>query len=213
MNHATALLLIVAGVFALGNWVSRLREARWLEYLTKPTVTALLSWAALTLDVRDASARPWFVAGLLLSLAGDVFLMLPEREQWFVAGLGSFLLAHVAYIVGFGVADLSVVATIVAAVLVALVMLPLAGTILRNVAAKAPALKIPVSLYISVIGVMLVCAGGSGVAIAVVGAATFAFSDSLIAWTKFVQPLKWASVAIMVTYHLGQVGILLSLAK
>ena len=213
MNHATVVLLIIAAVFAVGNWVSRLIDSRVLEYFTKPTVTVLLAGAALTIDPRSASARPWFVAGLLLSLAGDVFLMLPEREIFFVFGLGSFLLAHVAYIVGFGVADLGFAGAVATAVVVAAVMAPLASTILRSVRARAPALRIPVTLYICVIGVMIVFAGGSGIAIAILGAATFAFSDSLIAWTKFVQPLKWASVAIMVTYHLGQVGILVSLAK
>ena len=42
--------------------------------------------------------RAWFVAALVLSLAGDVFLMLPK--DLFVFGLGSFLLGHIAYIVG-----------------------------------------------------------------------------------------------------------------
>ena len=42
--------------------------------------------------------RAWFVAALVLSLAGDVFLMLPK--DLFVFGLGAFLLGHLAYIVG-----------------------------------------------------------------------------------------------------------------
>ena len=42
--------------------------------------------------------RAWFVAALVLSLVGDVFLMLPQ--DLFVFGLGSFLLGHIAYIVG-----------------------------------------------------------------------------------------------------------------
>ena len=31
------------------------------------------------------------------------------------------------------------------------------------------------------------------------------------AWDRFVQPLAWAAVTIMVTYHLGQVLLTLSL--
>ena len=38
------------------------------------------------------------MVALVLSLAGDVFLMLPSDR--FVEGLSSFLLAHVAYVVG-----------------------------------------------------------------------------------------------------------------
>ncbi|NIW49240.1 MAG: lysoplasmalogenase, partial [Gammaproteobacteria bacterium] len=40
----------------------------------------------------------YFLIGLALSLAGDIFLMLPDEK--FIAGLVSFLLAHLAYILG-----------------------------------------------------------------------------------------------------------------
>jgi hypothetical protein len=38
-------------------------------------------------------------------------------------------------------------------------------------------------------------------------------SDALIAETRFVGPRKWAPVVIMVTYHLGQAGLTLSLVQ
>ena len=43
------------------------------------------------------------------------------------------------------------------------------------------------------------------------GAVTFAGSDTLIAWDRFVRPLRWAAVAIMVTYHVGQALFVVSL--
>ena len=60
--------------------------------------------------------RPWFVAALVFSLAGDVLLMLP-REQ-FVAGLAAFLVAHLCYIVGFWTDGPALVPFLVAAVIV-----------------------------------------------------------------------------------------------
>jgi uncharacterized membrane protein YhhN len=51
----------------------------------------------------------------------------------------------------------------------------------------------------------------SGNAMAAVGALLFMASDSLIGETRFVQARPWAGVAIMVTYHLGQAGLVLSL--
>ena len=50
-------------------------------------------------------------------------------------------------------------------------------------------------------------------AVAAVGAISFAGSDSLIAWDRFVRPLRWAPVTIMVTYHVGQALLVLSLLK
>ena len=58
----------------------------------------LLIGCALALDPDDDAVRTWFVAALVLCLIGDVFLMLPQ--DLFVFGLASFLLGHLAYIVG-----------------------------------------------------------------------------------------------------------------
>ena len=166
--------------------------------------------AACAIDVRDSAARPWFVAALLLSFAGDVFLMLPTGR--FVEGLGAFLLGHVAYVIGFVVAGITLVPAAVGAVLVAAAFVPAGIRILRSARAAAPELVAPVSVYMVIIGCMVSAAFGSKAVAAIIGAVLFAFSDSLIAWDRFVRPLRWAAVAIMVTYHLGQFGLLLSLA-
>ncbi len=44
------------------------------------------------------------------------------------------------------------------------------------------------------------------------GAVLFYLSDSLIAWTKFVSPLRHGELLVMITYHLGQVMITLGAA-
>lgn len=211
VNTATAVVLVLAGIFAVGNWVSRVGDRRLLEYLTKPTVTALLAVAILTLDARDSGTRTWFFVGMLLSLAGDVFLMLPKEQ--FVAGLGSFLLAHIAYVVGFLVGGISGTPLAVGFVLVVAVLVPLGRVILAGAKRTSPADAPAVAFYILVIGTMIVASFGSTKPLAIAGAITFAFSDSLIAWSRFVKPFRGASVAIMVTYHLGQLGLVLSLLR
>ncbi len=209
MNAVTGVLLALAGLAAVGNWISRAIDSRSLEYATKPTVTALLAGAALTLDPTTPAMRPWFVAALVLSLLGDVLLMLPG--DLFVPGLGSFLLAHVAYVVGFGVAGLHGGAALLTLVGVVLVLGPVALRIVRGAREREAALVVPVTLYITVISAMIVCAGASTRWIGLVGAVVFAASDSLIAWNRFVRPTPAASVVIMVTYHLGQLALLLAL--
>ena len=211
MNAPTLVLLVVAGAFAIANWASLGRSTRTLEWATKPAVTALLVAAACTIDLRQAGVRPWFVAALVLSLIGDVLLML--EPQKFVGGLGSFLLAHIVYVVGFIAIGVHGPALEITAVAVVAVTAPVARMIMNGVRDRAPELRAPVALYMTVIATMVICAGGSELALGVIGAATFAFSDSLIAYTRFVQPRREAGVAIMITYHLGQLGILLSLAK
>ena len=91
-------LLIVAAILAAGDWVAVARGIARLEYVCKPGALAALIGVALTLDPSHGDVRAWFVVALALSLAGDVFLMLPSDR--FVAGLAAFLLAHVAYVIG-----------------------------------------------------------------------------------------------------------------
>jgi uncharacterized membrane protein YhhN len=62
-----------------------------------------------------------------------------------------------------------------------------------------------------VIGAMGVSAVASGNALAAAGALLFMLSDSLIGETRFVRPWVGAGVAIMVTYHLGQALLTVSL--
>ena len=43
------------------------------------------------------------------------------------------------------------------------------------------------------------------------GATLFYASDALIAWNKFVREHGWGRLAIIVTYHVGQILLVLSL--
>jgi hypothetical protein len=60
---------------------------------------------------------------------------------------------------------------------------------------------------------MVACALATGNVLAGVGASLFFASDALIAWNRFVIPVRWAPVAIMVTYHVGQAGLVTSLVR
>jgi len=91
-------LLVLAAALSAGDWLAVARDDKRLEYVCKPGALAALIGVAVTLDPAHGDVRAWFVLALALSLAGDVFLMLPSDR--FVAGLASFLLAHVAYVIG-----------------------------------------------------------------------------------------------------------------
>lgn len=204
------MLLVAAGALAVGDWVAVGRGARRLEYVCKPGALALLVGVALALDPAHGDVRAWFVAALVLSLAGDVFLMFPEDR--FVPGLASFLLGHVAYVVGLNLHGGSAGALALAAIPVVIVAAVLAVRILRAVLASGHReLLGPLVAYMLVISAMVTSALASGNALAAVGATLFFASDALIAEARFVRPHRGARVAIMVTYHLGQAGLVLSL--
>jgi uncharacterized membrane protein YhhN len=213
MTGAALLLFALTAVAAVADWVAVDREWRGLEYLCKPLTLLLLIGAALALEPDDTTVRTWFVAALVLSLAGDVFLMLEDRvEGLFVAGLGAFLLGHLAYVGGMLVDGVVLTRFGIGLALAALAVAVLGLTILRAVrAGPDPELVGPVTAYMVVISAMVACAIGVGHPAGVGGAALFYASDSLIAWNRFVRQLPHGRLAVMVTYHLGQVGLVLSL--
>jgi uncharacterized membrane protein YhhN len=145
------------------------------------------------------------VAALVLSLLGDVYLMVPG--DLFVVGLSSFLLAHLAYVATFAA---PIGARVGWTIAVAALTSPVALRVLRNV--HAPALRLAISSYMLVIALMVGSAIASGSLVATTGAVLFLVSDSLIAWNRFVRPFAGAQPAIMVTYHLGQLALTLALS-
>ena len=84
------------------------------------------------------------------------------------------------------------------------------------------ALTIPVAIYGLVLSVMLVSALATlfrpewtpvrrGMVIA--GASLFFASDTMLAWNRFAAPLPQGRLWVMITYHLGQIGLAASLSS
>lgn len=210
MTTAAGVLIAVTIAVAALDWFAVAREDRRLEYVMKPLTMIVLIAAAVSLDDVDGTARSWFVAALVFSLAGDVFLMLPSDR--FVLGLASFLVGHIAYIVGLQSFDTSSAGLVVGLVVV-LLAVPILGLRIAGAVqgGDEPELLGPVVAYMAVISAMVVSASATGNAFAVAGAVSFYASDALIAWTRFLRDFAWGRVAIIITYHLAQVGLVLSL--
>jgi uncharacterized membrane protein YhhN len=91
------------------------------------------------------------------------------------------------------------------------VAVPVGVHLLRAVRREAPAVVTPVAAYVVIISVMVAFATGVGNAWAIAGAWLFFVSDALIGETRFVRARRGSDVAIIVTYHLGQALLVLSL--
>ncbi len=145
----------------------------------------------------------------VFSLGGDIFLMLPG--DYFIAGLASFLVAHVFYIalfrqtqpwfpskgalagvLGFG------------AVMYAILWGSLGDPILKGA----------VAAYVTVISLMAAQAigrakvrGDTASRWVAIGACVFMLSDSLIAVNKFLMPVPLSALWILLTYFAAQMLI------
>jgi uncharacterized membrane protein YhhN len=157
--------------------------------------------------------------GLVLSLAGDVFLLWPR--QGFLPGLVAFLLAHLAYIAAFCV-PLRLAARPAAFVAYALVASAMLGWLWSGIPAP---LRAPVIAYVLCLATMAAQAFGwwrQAVAnrspdaplarSAAIGGALFMVSDSLLATNRFGMPLPLAGLWILASYWFAQWFIASSLA-
>ncbi|MBK5222757.1 MAG: lysoplasmalogenase [Acidimicrobiia bacterium] len=206
MTSDAWVLLAAAATLALVDWWAVWNRRPSVRHIAKPGTLVALIGVAIALDPFDPAIRTWMVAGLVLSLAGDVFLMLAER--WFIAGLVSFLLGHVAYVVALQQAPRSLAWSAVSGAVVIACGVTIGRRIVARVGAGSNAnLAGPVVAYLVVISAMVVSAFGTAAALAIVGALLFYASDATLAWNRFVEPRKLGPLAVMVTYHLGQAGL------
>ena len=208
LTAALSLLALASALLALR---AEYRGPRRHVYLFKPLTVALLILVALQTKLgTPASYKSLIVAGLLCSLAGDVFLMLPRDR--FVQGLMCFLVAHVCYIAAFtfdGAGAVSVRAGAALAVYGALML----GLLWRRLGR----LRWAVLAYVAVILLMAwqasnrwLMAGPPGSHLAAAGALLFVASDSLLAWNRFRGNFRAAQALVLGTYFAAQWLIALS---
>ena len=174
-------LLAVSGLVAAES--RNLSAARGLSKFAASTAFVLV---ALSLHAAASTYGQLVLLALVLSWIGDVFL-LSRRSVLFLAGLGSFLLAHVAFSVAFATGALST-----SAFLVGLILVSAIGVItLRWLWGRLDApYKVAVAAYVVAIIAMCTMAIAHSAAsqswLAAVGAVAFAASDISVARDRFV---------------------------
>jgi len=216
VTGTAALVFALTAVVAVGDWMAVAARNRAVEYLLKPATTIGLGATAVLINPVDDTVRVLFVLALVLSLVGDVALMLPARDKLFPVGLGAFLAAHLAYIWGLvllaGVdGGLSGTWLVVGLVLALVGAATVGRRVLRAVRAERGELVGPVAVYLGVILVMMVLAWGTHRFLAALGATLFVVSDAVLADNEFVRPRNGSHLVVMVTYHLAQAFLLLSI--
>lgn len=196
-------LLSCIAVFALV--ISDFRNFRAGRYLFKPLAAAAFVWLAWSLGAPDTAYGKWLLAALLLCLLGDLLLM-PDKEIFFLAGLGAFLCGHLLFAIAFLQLPANLLGLAASAVPALVLLLIVRNSLLPHVNAE---MKIPVLLYMLVISAMLLCAGltlGQPAAPwIIVGAWGFACSDLAVARRQFIRPdSRWNGVWGTPLYFLSQ---------
>ena len=191
MNSLPGSVLVLSGAFlaiSVGALLwAELKQSRLGVWLAKPVASTLFVVTALLVGAPASSYGRLILLGLLLSWLGDV-LLIPKRQLFFIAGLGSFLLAHVAYSGAFLLQPLAILPLAYAV----MVMASVAIVVLRWLWPHLPhRLRPAVVSYLFAISLMVVLASGTMAATGlqlVIGAVMFAASDIFVARDRFVSP-------------------------
>ena len=192
-------LAFISGIAFI--WAARAGSDRQ-RYLFKPLTTALILLLAATLTSPVSEVYRWLiVVGILFSMGGDIFLMLPQDR--FIWGLGSFLVAHILFICAYLSRSgfhftwwIFAVYALYTGVLVYLLW-PHTGS-----------MRIPVIVY----GLVLMLMGWQAAeqwwvlrdmstVLAAAGALLFLLSDSVLALDKFRSPIANRDLVVMTTYY------------
>ncbi|WP_420320737.1 lysoplasmalogenase [Flagellimonas sp.] len=174
-----------------------------LYSIFKPLTTVLiLSLLFFVQNPRLSKFRNLIIAALIFCLIGDVFLL---KDEYFVFGLGSFLIGHLLFATGFIKLEgfspnwLSF-----------FILTGIGGGLFYWLQPDLGAFELPVGIYVMVI--IFMAWQGVGLffknrqlAYALIGVAVllFMFSDTIIAINKFKTPFKLSGLIILSTYWLS----------
>ncbi len=193
-------VLTILGRYSLPNWV---------HYLFKPLTTMLVIGLVLISGNTQTTFASLVIAGLIFSLFGDIFLMLPSDK--FIQGLSSFFLAHILLITAF--IQMGIMISWPLTIFLFMGAVLFYAFVYRNLGS----MKIPVALYILVLCMMSWSAWGvylkfdeTRFLLAGVGTISFLVSDSTLGLDRFFKKFRAAELIILLTYFVAITLIALS---
>lgn len=178
-----AVWVTLAGAVAYVGMVARdvRGPARWVKVVPAIALATLMP-------------TPLTAAGMALCAAGDALLL--DKDRFLLAGLGAFLVGHLAFVAGFREMGLSPVQPALVAALAVV-----AGGVLFALRARLRGvMRVAVPTYAVVLVAMVASASSLG-PVGLAGGLLFLVSDALLAGNLFGRPLPGGHVAVMITYY------------
>ena len=204
---------------SVGEVLSHLLQVEILHLVCKPLLLIVISlWFYLETKSNYTGFAKLMQAGFLLAWIGDVLLMFVERDPiFFMLGLVAFLITHILYILAFkkSVSSSELPSYVKKNPMAAAPFVLLGGVLFFMLYPELDELLIPVFIYTSVIVTMVIFAlnrmgrvSDLSFKLIYYGALVFMLSDSLLAVNKFLSPIPYSGVLIMVPYIVAQFMIM-----
>lgn len=200
------LALFIAAVLwgiAYGVFVAPRPQSHW-RAIAKTVPVALLATSALAADL-----PVFLIAALALSALGDWFLAY-EGERNFLAGLVSFLLAHLAYTAFFFALQDPYWTGGIAFFAGTLLVFVFSVGVFRRLRPHLGPMRLPVAAYTGVLSAMAVAALSRGPdPVLLAGVVLLLASDTVLAFEKFTfapdsPSRRWSAPFVWFAYLFGQ---------
>jgi uncharacterized membrane protein YhhN len=169
--------------------VAEARSSTAIAGLAKGVASSAFVAAAVAVGALSTPYGRAVLVALALSWAGDL-LLLSRAERLFLAGLGAFLAAHLAYVVAFVLWGIDGQSLALALLPVTVLALVVARWLLPHVGAR---MRAPVVAYMVALSTMVALAAGAstwgaGTPLMLGAAVAFLVSDVSVARDRFVSP-------------------------
>jgi uncharacterized membrane protein YhhN len=187
-------------------------DCQTLQYVVKPLLLPTLMLLLYFSTDTNTSGRNFMLTALFFSWLGDIFLMLVDPEGlFFIIGLVCFLTTHIFYIIYFLRIRSAADSLLKKQPLLTLLVIGYGFALVWILFPHLGKMILPVMVYATVICTMLLCSlhvynklNKPANDMFVFGALMFVLSDSLLAINKFLEPLPYAGISIMLTYCAAQ---------
>lgn len=225
MSH---FLLFATLVIAVIDWLAIFKHWTVVNYYTRPVVMlVLLTWLLTASTTRSGSLTGplgMFALGLVLFVIGDIMVILSPIKGASLVGIVFYFMAQIAYIAGLNPQPpLINIPNLILALLVIITAWQISRRILAELwANEQKALSSYALVYILVISALLfsgLCKLTEGEAWAdahaymVSGGALLLFlSNIYLSFETWVRPLPNGGLRITMTYHLGNILLVLGAA-
>ncbi|WP_369012856.1 lysoplasmalogenase [Flavobacterium anhuiense] len=210
----------IYAAFSLAYLIILLTGHERFDLFLKPILIPIIGFGVYF--YRKFPSQNILLAALTLSWLGDVILLFTDLgEIYFILGLVCFLTAHIIYCILFNKQKRNRKKQnkplfIFGSILIAFYLIGMISVLMPHLGN----LEIPVSIYASVISIMLLFAFNGflvwekpGNKLVFLGAVFFVISDSILAVNKFYAPIPKSSFFIMLTYLLAQYLIVVGVLK
>ncbi len=159
----------------------------------KGPVRAIKPAPALLLAGLLAPTHPLGAAGMLLSAAGDAFLL--DKDRFLLHGLASFLVGHLLFVPAFLAASGDTPSPIRIVVLLAFAL-----ALVAYLRPRKSVLKLAVPVYAVVLCGMVAAASTLG-PVGEAGGLLFLVSDAVLAVRLFKRDFRGGDLVVMITYY------------